>query len=249
MEREAGDTVRQLADESAALLPPYVELAYTWLLNHLHNPYPSKDVKSSIARDTRCSFKDIDNWFINVRKRIGWNALRIKHYENKRSKIVEAATHFKEVRQTSHHGPYPTHISDVEPMAGHHPEFESIEIRARELYSDNIFETPSATRLDGAVRDLMPETKTRAQAEEKRRQVANFRRGQDLQRLSAYPSPERSSERSLQPSAASPLPVFDATRTTSRKRRNSDRDSPDFDVVDHHADPQKRSRYIGLHQS
>jgi len=139
-------------------------------------------------------------------------------------------------------------------MAGHHSEFEFIESRARELYSDKLSETPLATRLDGAVRDSMPETKTRAQAEEKHhRQVPKSRSGKDLQRPSAYPSPERSPEPSPEPSPeqipeiCSPPPI-ETTRTTSRKRRNSDRDSPELDVEDHRAEPHKRSRYIGLHQ-
>ena len=234
-------------------LPPYIEPAYTWLLNNLHNPYPSRDIKTSIVLQTGASLKDIDNWFINVRKRIGWNKLRVKHYQNKRSRIVDAATRFfKEVAQASHH-PYSRRISANDPTASYSSEFKSIENRARNLYSDKSFETSLATKYDDTVRDLMPKTKVRAQSQEQHhRRVAKSKRDKDLQRLSAYPSPERSPERSPEPSPEQffepslPLPfsIPDATQPTSRKRRSSDRDSPELDIEERRDEPQKRSRYI-----
>jgi Homeobox KN domain/C-terminal domain of homeodomain 1 len=243
------DTVfKPKADEVTVALPPYIEPAYTWLLNNLHNPYPSRDIKTSIVLQTGAPLKDIDNWFISVRKRIGWNKLRVKHYQNKRSKIVDAATRFfKQVSQPSYHEP--THISGIDPTASHDSGFKSIENRARDLYSDKLFETSSAVKRDDTLRYLMPDRKVRALAHEQhRRQVAKSRRGKDLQRLSAYPSPEGSPERSPEPfpeptpepSPSSPLNP-NAILTTSRKRRNSDRDSPQLDIEDRR-DPQKRSR-------
>jgi Homeobox KN domain/C-terminal domain of homeodomain 1 len=211
-------------------------------LNNLHNPYPSKESRASIAQETDTSFKDVDNWFINVRKRIGWNKLRMKRYSNKRSKIVDAATRFfKEIPQASHHGPYSTHISDIDLTVNHDSEFKVIENCVKELYSDKLFESLLTTKLDGAVGDLMPQMMARGQAEEEHpRQVVKSRRRKDLQRPSAYPSPEPSPE----PLTASSLPIVDAARTISCKRRNSDRDSPDLDFEDRRDKPQKRSRYF-----
>nr|AAB22022.1 A42 mating-type factor beta 4-1 gene product [Coprinus cinereus, Peptide Partial, 44 aa] [Coprinopsis cinerea] len=44
-----------------------------WLKDNWYNPYPSPQVRSSIAKQTGASRKDIDAWFIDARKRIGWN--------------------------------------------------------------------------------------------------------------------------------------------------------------------------------
>jgi C-terminal domain of homeodomain 1/Homeobox KN domain len=214
-------------------LPPYIRPAYTWLLSNLHNPYPSKETKTTIAEESGSSPKDVDNWFINVRRRIGWNKLRSKHFENKRSLIVDAATRFfKEVPQALH-----SSTSSIDPKTNYDSEFKSIENTARDLYPQKLFETPLATKLDESGRDLTAEAKDRAQVECSEGQ----REAEELQRLYAYPTPERSPERSPEASAAS-LPIQDITPASSRKRRNPDRDSPDIeDCCD---GPPKRCRYI-----
>ena len=79
---------------STSSLPPYVKPAYTWLMKNLHNPYPPKHVKATISRESGCNVKDIDNWFINVRRRIGWNRFRRVHFANKRQEILSAAACF-----------------------------------------------------------------------------------------------------------------------------------------------------------
>lgn len=213
-------------------------------MSNLHNPYPSKEIKDTISYQTASTRKEVDEWFINIRKRIGWNRLRLKHYSNKRSKIVDAATRFfKEIHQASHYEPCATHMSSIDAITNHDSEFKAIENRAKELYSNELFETSLATGLDGSVRNPSPESKVRAQAQGNRRQGAKSKRGKDLQCLSAYPSPEPSPERSPEPSPDFPLPTPDFTRTTSRKRRNSDRDFPELDIEDRRDGPQKRSRY------
>ena len=228
----------KVADVSATL-PPYVHSAYTWLLSNLHNPYPSKEKKAAITEESGSSPKDIDNWFINVRRRIGWNKLRSKHFENKRSKIVNAATHFfKEVPQALH--PDTSHIFGIDPKTNYDPEFKSIENCVRDLYPEKLFETPLATKLDESGRDLTPPAKVRAQVE---CNEVQGRAAEELQRLCAYPTPESTPELSPEHSAAS-LPIQDISPTSSRKRRNSDRDSPELDIEDRCDKPQKRCRYI-----
>ena len=215
-------------------MPTYIRPAYTWLLNNLHNPYPSKETKATIAEESGSSLKDIDNWFINVRRRIGWNKLRSKHFENKRSLIVNAATRFfKEVPQMLHASTAPS--SGIDPKTNYESEFESIEKTARDLYPQKLFETPLATKLDESGTDLMSEARDRAQVE-----CSEVQRGaEELQCLHAYPTPERSPERSPEASASF-LPIQDIIPASSRKRRNSDRDSPDInDCLD---EPPKRCR-------
>ena len=79
---------------STSTLPLYVKPAYTWLMENLHNPYPLKHVKAKISKEFDCNVKDIDNWFINVRRRIGWNRVRRVHFANKRQEILSAAARF-----------------------------------------------------------------------------------------------------------------------------------------------------------
>ena len=228
------DSVASSAVKAAAstTLPPYIRSAYTWLLSNLHNPYPSKETKASIAEESGSSPKDIDNWFIDVRRRIGWNKLRSKHFQNKRSMIVELATRFfKEVPQALH-----PHTTGIDPKASYDSEFKSIENCARDLYPEKLFEI-LATNESG--RNLTPDAKVRVQVECSEVQG----RAEELQRLCAYPTPERSPERSPEPSAAS-LPIQDITPASSRKRRNSDRDSPELDIEDYCDEPRKRRRYI-----
>ena len=213
----------------SATLPPYIRSAYAWLLSNLHNPYPSKETKATIAEESGSSPKDIDNWFINVRRRIGWNKLRLKHFENKRSLIVDAATRFfKEVPHS-----FTTCASGIAPKANYDSEFKSIESCARNLYLQKLFETPLATKPDESGRNLT-HAKDHAQIE-----CSEVQGAEELQPLYAYPTPERSPERSPEASVAS-LPIQDITPASSRKRRNSDHDSPD--IEDCREEPPKRSR-------
>ncbi|KAK0458696.1 homeobox KN domain-containing protein, partial [Armillaria novae-zelandiae] len=69
----------------------YIEPAYRWLVDNLHNPYPSREVRHKICRDTNTANKDLDNWFTNARRRIGWNTL-LKSFDSDRDRLVEAAT-------------------------------------------------------------------------------------------------------------------------------------------------------------
>jgi hypothetical protein len=205
----------------------------------LHNPYPSKEKKATIAEESGSSSKDIDNWFINARRRIGWNKLRSKHFQNKRSMIVDAATRFfKEVPQSLHSSTI--HISGIDPKANYDSEFRSIENCARDLYPEMSFGTPLVTNESG--RNLTSEAKVCAQVE-----CSEVQEGaEELRRLYAYPTPERSPEQSPEPSAVS-LPIQDITPAPSRKRHNSDRDSPQLDIEDCWDEPQKRRRYIYIY--
>ncbi|KAH6916971.1 mating-type protein beta 1-domain-containing protein [Coprinopsis sp. MPI-PUGE-AT-0042] len=70
-----------------------MEPAARWLRDNWFNPYPSDSVRADMAARTRSTRKDIDTWFADSRKRIGWNSLRKKHFSTKRA-LIESATHF-----------------------------------------------------------------------------------------------------------------------------------------------------------
>ena len=42
----------------------------TWLLQHYHNPYPSDDEKRSLIKECGLSLRQLQNWFINARRRL-----------------------------------------------------------------------------------------------------------------------------------------------------------------------------------
>ena len=46
-----------------------VEILNNWLLNHLHDPYPSPEEKLELLEQTGLTKVQLSNWFINVRRR------------------------------------------------------------------------------------------------------------------------------------------------------------------------------------
>jgi len=75
-------------------LPSYIQSAYAWLLDNLHNPYPSRQIKESIAQTSGSSVKHIDGWFTDIRKRMGWSKMKRVYFQNRRKPLVDAATSF-----------------------------------------------------------------------------------------------------------------------------------------------------------
>ncbi|KAF8078876.1 C-terminal domain of homeodomain 1-domain-containing protein [Lyophyllum atratum] len=213
--------------------PPYIEPAYQWLLENLHNPYPSKETRISIALESSSDRKCVDAWFIETRKRIGWNKLRKQHF-SKRVDIVDAATRFF-VREDEKRPVDPT----VE------LEFAGLQKRVRDLYADRFVESTLATKLDVAVKDLTPVTKAQAHEKAQRLRLEARKGEEDALAASSYPSPQRSPGRSSEPVALAPLEEDEDLATTQseaiagRKRRSI---SPDGDKDSSADRPSKRTR-------
>ncbi|KAF9015625.1 C-terminal domain of homeodomain 1-domain-containing protein [Cyathus striatus] len=167
------------ADSTNGSFPRYLSPSYQWLLENLHNPYPSKDVRDVIARDAGCSRKDVDSWFIDARKRIGWNALRKSRFQNKRSDIIDAAHRF--FIEDDPKRPLP---SDVE------LQFATIQMLARDLYSEKLMESALAIKLDVAVKDLTSNKKQQYEDLRLNGDKNDVKRTSYL--LNPYPSPEQS---------------------------------------------------------
>ena len=66
--------------------------AYNWLLENLHNPYPSPDIKAQLAQAHGLSSKAIGAWFKQVRQEIGWSTLSGEIFSGSRSKTTRAAS-------------------------------------------------------------------------------------------------------------------------------------------------------------
>lgn len=102
---------------------PYIKQAYAWLIANTFNPYPSKQTREDIARDACCDPRHVENWFADVRKRIGWNTMRRRHFSNKRSLVVAAATAFFQEKESNL-------LTDTSRL-----DFANLLQRVRELYA------------------------------------------------------------------------------------------------------------------
>lgn len=68
--------------------------AIDWFLVNMHNPYPSKNIRTAFSRSAGCTRQQVDKWFSDVRKESGWNRLWKTHFSNKKSALIEAATQY-----------------------------------------------------------------------------------------------------------------------------------------------------------
>ncbi|KAI5897802.1 uncharacterized protein SCHCODRAFT_02684088 [Schizophyllum commune H4-8] len=100
------------------------EPCYRWLLNHLYNPYPTREEWEALSKESKTSVKEVASWFMSARKRIGWSLLRANRFGRSQIGIVEAASRFWPVRDASN--PLPP---DLEVR------FAEIEANANSLYS------------------------------------------------------------------------------------------------------------------
>lgn len=113
-------------------LPSHISLAYEWLLNNLHCPYPSTSTRQSLADRCGLERKVIDAWFVDARKRIGWNTLRKLRFGGKKDSIIRAATQFF----LENRGDDATAL-----------DFGCMELTAKDLYAEKLRPSPLATRI------------------------------------------------------------------------------------------------------
>ncbi|KAJ7492441.1 C-terminal domain of homeodomain 1-domain-containing protein [Mycena latifolia] len=182
----------------ASHLPSYIEPAYRWLLKHLHNPYPSKEVKQRFADETGTSIERVSDWFVDARRRMGWTRLLREEFYRKRSALVDAARRYYKIDG----GPP---LPDI--IIGR---FVQIDSFAQEMYAAKLEPSPLSLKLTTAIKDLTPELQEKAQ-EQRRQQKLQAQR--DAASAAAYPSPASSGASS---------PISDPGASTSRKRSSSD---------------------------
>ncbi|KAJ2921313.1 hypothetical protein H1R20_g15784, partial [Candolleomyces eurysporus] len=206
--------------------PSYIESCYQWLHQNHHNPYPSARVRDEICRESRSPRKDVDAWFVDARKRIGWNALRRDRFGNRRADIVEAATQFF-LGQEKQGKPLEPSIENA---------FIQIEHNITSLFNSKFEQSPLAKKLDCAVKDMTAGMKE--QLEEDR----SCRRSQRRKRRE-YPTPDHSPSSSRGSLPPSPSTFSDCTlaSTASFQKRRAPSVDTDDDNVDNR--PTKRHRY------
>ncbi|XP_047434378.1 homeobox protein Meis1a [Mugil cephalus] len=61
----------KLANKKRGIFPKVAtNILRAWLFQHLTHPYPSEDQKKHLAQDTGLTILQVNNWFINARRRI-----------------------------------------------------------------------------------------------------------------------------------------------------------------------------------
>lgn len=124
-------------------LPTFVPLAYTWLLQNLHHPYPSLETKSSIAAKSNGSLSSIGAWFTSVRRRMGWTAICRNHFRNCRTDTLDAA-----YRALVKEDPERRLSSEITQA------FMEMKVTTECLYSSIFTRSALANDLDGVVGDV-----------------------------------------------------------------------------------------------
>ncbi|CAA7265921.1 unnamed protein product [Cyclocybe aegerita] len=224
----SGKDTEQSESVASSSLPPYIEPAYTWLLHNLHNPYPSKQEKAYFSLQSGCSLKDIEHWFTSVRRRIGWNNLRVQRFRNKRCLIVQAATRFFD--------------SSADPLdAGQHIAFATVLRNVENLYQRTLHKTSLTPTSNDQDRTYPDRGRRHTLARPLRR------RQQHTTGAFAYPSPSNSASNSPERFFSSPEPSASPysppiSCTHNRKRRQSSITDSDYDSNDEKLRPSKRSR-------
>ncbi|KIJ66276.1 hypothetical protein HYDPIDRAFT_186703 [Hydnomerulius pinastri MD-312] len=217
------DSNSSSSHESTGGLPPYIAGAYHWLLENLHNPYPSSEVKDALAKASASSLSSINSWFINTRRRMGWTALCRDSFRNSRTDASDAA--YRALVKEDPSRPLAPELIHA---------FMVMKVSAEGLYSSAFIKSALAGDLDAVVKDMTDEDKKfvedqkRREAEEAKRLKEcekEMRRKQgalekDIAKKSmvqdCYPSPERSR-------TSSPVPTLDESLT--------DEESEDEDVL------------------
>ncbi|KIJ08122.1 hypothetical protein PAXINDRAFT_102675 [Paxillus involutus ATCC 200175] len=196
---------------SDSSFPPFLASAYRWLLDNLHNPYPTPAVKAQLAATSSCQIASINSWFISVRRRMGWTALCRDCFSNCRADIIDAAYRAL-VKEDPHRRLSPEVIHS----------FMEMKVAAEGLYSSSFSRSALAGDLDAVVKDMTEEDKKIVEDEKCRRveeaklaksRDKEMRRGQraftrELCKSipDSYPSPDRSR-------TSSPVPALDESLT------------------------------------
>ena len=126
--------------------PPFSTLAYQWLLENLHNPYPTAEIKTQIATASSCHVSSINSWFANARRRIGWTTLCRERFSNCRADMIDAA--YRALVEEDPRGM-------LSPELRH--SFVTIKMAAEGLYSSTFIRSTFAGDLDAVLKDMTEE--------------------------------------------------------------------------------------------
>lgn len=136
MDVSGEDTSGYTAESEFSAMPPACIIpAYTWLLRNLHNPYPSRAVRKTLAHQAGVTAFEIKEWFREVRRHVGWIDLCRNRFSSSRVFIVNAATQALVAEDPSH--PLPIELQ---------VEFLTLQGRIENLYRRTSTESKKSPR-------------------------------------------------------------------------------------------------------
>jgi hypothetical protein len=182
----------------------------SWLMNNLHNPYPSPETKQLLAHQTGKSVESVNRWFINARSRIGWTDISKNHFLGSRNDTVDGA--YRAYVEDDLKNPLPSKVIFA---------FMKMKADAEALYSEKIKPSRLAMQIDAVVKDVtseernrLNETKVRGieddmtRKAQKKGQMITERANEDgcrkavnMSACTSYPSPAHSLTGSPEPSS------------------------------------------------
>ncbi|KAL4070620.1 C-terminal domain of homeodomain 1-domain-containing protein [Scleroderma citrinum] len=176
---------------------PIVEPAYRWLLDNLHDPYPPREVKDGLVQSAGVSIHNVNAWFANARRRMGWTHICKSYFGGCRSDTVDAA--FRALIKTDPNRSLPAEIVQA---------FVEMKVTAEGLYSSAFTKSALAGDLDVVVKDMSEENWAGAERTESLvLKKAGDNKNQCTSVSAAYPSPSDSR-------SSSPLLLSDASSTS-----------------------------------
>ncbi|KAI5981793.1 C-terminal domain of homeodomain 1-domain-containing protein [Pisolithus orientalis] len=132
-------SITSVSQQSEERFVPFIETAYNWLLQNIHNPYPSTQFKASVAKTCSCSQNSVNTWFINARRRIGWTSLCREQFHNCRADALDAA--YRALVRPDPARPLPAIIIQA---------FETVKANTEGLYSSTVAWSANTKGLDAS---------------------------------------------------------------------------------------------------
>ncbi|KAH7908000.1 C-terminal domain of homeodomain 1-domain-containing protein [Hygrophoropsis aurantiaca] len=202
--------------------PSFIAPCYAWVLKNIHNPYPSTEIKNSIASSTNAPISSINAWFINVRRRMGWTALCREHFHNCRADAIDAA--YRALVEEDPKRQLPETVTHA---------FVEVKVAAEGLYSASFTKSALAGKLDAVLKDMTEEDRLRLEEEKKQKAEDEKKRKEEekemrkrqralereasktRQAFLSYPSPDHSR-------TSSPVPTLEESLTDEESEDEDD---------------------------
>ncbi|KAF7307081.1 Homeodomain transcriptional factor [Mycena indigotica] len=162
---------------SAPSLPPHIEPAYKWLLQHLYKPYPSSATITKIHAAACAASPNplhqpteaaIRSWFGSARRKMRWNHHLRSHLfrGDKRAMLKAARAYFGVVQGTPHIIKKEEDTDDDNDGLALKPNvkgaFVEIEALAKEMYAAQLKPSDLVGRLGSAVKGWSPDLDAQA---------------------------------------------------------------------------------------
>lgn len=136
---------------------PIVEPAYRWLLDNLHDPYPSREVKDGLVQSTGVSIHNVNAWFASARRRMGWTHICKAYFRGCRADTTDAA--YRVLVKADANRSLSAEVVQA---------FVEMKVAAEGLYSSAFTKSALAGDLDVVLKDMSDGDRSRAEKTRRR---------------------------------------------------------------------------------